>query len=211
MWELLHSILLLVYPMESVYITGVIDGDTIDTSLGRVRLLGINSPERGERCYIESRQAIENLTGGRISLERDLVNKDKYGRLLRHVQSAAWVNLEMVRSGMAKSYCITPNLAYCRQIEDAQAEAMNSGTGCLWSPSENKCIRISDVGSSEVVVKNFCDSEASLEGLYVESGGRQREYFSGKLCSGCEDFRSLDVGRFAMLFDEWGFIDFRAS
>jgi len=210
-WGLLHSILLLICSMEAVSDIGVIDGDTLDTSLGRVRLLGINAPERGERCYSESKQAIETLLTGEISLERDLVDKDKYNRFLRHVHSDTWINLEMVRTGMAKSYCIAPNLVYCNQLANAQTSAMNAGVGCLWSPSGNRCIRILDVGDQEIVVKNYCSSTESLEGLYVESDGRQREYFSGELCAGCEEFLSLNIGRFAMLFDEWGFIDFRAS
>lgn len=211
MWGLIHSILLLIYSLEAVPTMGVIDGDTLDTSLGRVRLLGINSPERGERCYYESKQALESMLGDEVQLERDLVDKDKYGRLLRHAHSNKWINLEMIRAGMAKSYCIAPNLVYCNQLAEAQANAMNAGAGCLWSSSSNPCIRIIDVSKQEVIVKNYCDSTASLEGLYVETDGRNREYFNGNLCAGCDDFRSLNVGRFAMLFDEWGFIDFQAS
>ena len=34
-----------------VDVTGIVDGDTIDTSIGRVRFFGVDTPERGEACW----------------------------------------------------------------------------------------------------------------------------------------------------------------
>ena len=39
---------------QLVEVTGVVDGDTIDTSIGRVRFFGVDTPERGEECFTEA-------------------------------------------------------------------------------------------------------------------------------------------------------------
>ncbi len=36
----------------------IIDGDTLDTSKGRVRLFGVDTPERGERCASEATERL---------------------------------------------------------------------------------------------------------------------------------------------------------
>jgi endonuclease YncB( thermonuclease family) len=66
----------------------VVDGDTVYVSTGdKIRLIGIDTPERGECGYQEATDRLAQLVDGRtIALEagaRDDV--DKYGRLLRYV------------------------------------------------------------------------------------------------------------------------------
>ena len=72
----------------------VIDGDTFKLKTGeRVRLLSIDAPEKGECYYQESRQALKKLIEGRqVRLEKDVSEKDKYGRLLRYVILPAMPN-----------------------------------------------------------------------------------------------------------------------
>jgi len=213
MMRLIYALLLLLHPMVQVGVTKVVDGDTIDTTAGKVRILGINAPERGERCYGESREFLKSLLGNSVKLERDFVGKDKYGRLLRYVHTNVSIPLEMVRKGYAKAYCIFPNYKYRSELEEAQALAMNEGRGCLWKQSNNSCLRISEVSRDGewVRIVNRCSRETSLEGVYVESDGRQKEQFHGELCPGCEDWKSLRIGRFVMLSDGQGFIDFRGA
>lgn len=209
--QIFYALLLIVSPMTEASVTGVIDGDTIDTSVGRVRILGINTPEKGEGCFLESTDFLKGLLEDEVVLERDFVNKDKYDRLLRHVHSPGHVSLEMVQRGYAKAYCLFPNYKYCGELEDAQAYAMNAGVGCLWNHSPNMCFRIREVNRDEDWVKiiNYCREAVPLRGVYLESDGRQREYFSGDICEGCEETKSIEVGRFVMLFDDWGLIDFQ--
>lgn len=68
-------------------VTEVVDGDTIrvDGST-RVRLIGIDAPERSECYYEESKQALQNLLEGEyVRLEKDISGVDGFGRLLRYV------------------------------------------------------------------------------------------------------------------------------
>jgi len=36
-------------------VLGIVDWDTLDTLPGRIRLFGVDTPERGERCYKEAK------------------------------------------------------------------------------------------------------------------------------------------------------------
>ena len=43
----------------------IIDGDTLDTSRGVIRLYGVDTPEVGQRCSTEATQRLRKLAGDR--------------------------------------------------------------------------------------------------------------------------------------------------
>jgi hypothetical protein len=71
-------------------VTHVVDGDTVDVSSGeRVRLIGIDTPERGECGFDAATRRVEELVAGAaiqlVPGARDDV--DRYGRILRYVEA----------------------------------------------------------------------------------------------------------------------------
>jgi endonuclease YncB( thermonuclease family) len=72
-------------------VTGWVDGDTVRTTKGTVRLIGIDTPERGQECSRAASRSARRLApvGSRITLVRVLGrdNTDRYGRKLRYVQN----------------------------------------------------------------------------------------------------------------------------
>ncbi len=78
------------------------DGDTFTLNDGRsVRLIGINSPDRGEPNYIESQEKLKEMTEGkRVYLEYDRYQEDKYGRILAWV----WIDCETTPTFLPASY-----------------------------------------------------------------------------------------------------------
>ena len=88
-------------------VTHIVDGDTLDVSTGeRIRLIGIDTPERGQCGFGEAAAALAAMVDGRevvlVSGARD--DTDRYGRLLRYVEvDGVDANLEMIRSGWARS------------------------------------------------------------------------------------------------------------
>jgi endonuclease YncB( thermonuclease family) len=72
-------------------VTGWVDGDTVHTTKGTVRLIGMDTPERGRECYNAATRSARRLApvGSRITLVRVLGrdNTDRYGRKLRYVQN----------------------------------------------------------------------------------------------------------------------------
>ena len=120
---------------HTALVTHVIDGDTIEVEGGyRVRYVGIDTPERGEPYYWEALQANRNLVEGKkIRMEKDVEDKDKYGRLLRYVWiDNTMVNAELVKLGYAYSYSYPPNVKYQTYFLQMEKEAREHERG-LWS------------------------------------------------------------------------------
>lgn len=112
----------------------VIDGDTIVIEGGyRVRYIGIDSPERGEKYYQEAREANRELVQNkRVRLEKDISDTDRYGRLLRYVYAGDYfVNAELVRKGYARSYAYPPDIKYQAFLKSMEQEARQTGRG-IW-------------------------------------------------------------------------------
>ena len=116
----------------------VIDGDTLILENGdRVRLIGINAPEKNQFYYGEAKEKLKEMVEGKvILLESDRVDKDKYGRLLRYVYlNKTNVNLYLVLNGYAISYPFEENEKYLKKFEAAERIAKDEKIG-IWVPSK---------------------------------------------------------------------------
>lgn len=135
----------------------VTDGDTLVVEVGgreeRVRLIGINTPERGECFADEATAALAGLVeGGEVRLVVDQSDRDDYGRLLRDVYVGdTFVNEDLVRDGFALANRYEPDVAHAGELEAAQAEAEAAGRG-LWAP--DACGR-PDAAAAVVVVEEI--------------------------------------------------------
>ena len=107
----------------------VVDGDTIRVRLpdGReepVRYIGIDTPERGDPCFQEAADANARLVEGRrVRLERDVSERDRYGRLLAYVHRVGddlFVNEALVREGWAEAKEYRPDTARAGRLEAAE-------------------------------------------------------------------------------------------
>lgn len=121
------------YAVESV-----IDGDTIDIDDGRrIRLLGIDSPERGTNPECWGDEAFNHLAAllgdSKVKLEYDVEREDVYGRTLAWVRAeGVFINAKMVDDGAACVLIIPPNGAeYETYLESLESGAMTAGRG-LW-------------------------------------------------------------------------------
>jgi micrococcal nuclease len=131
----------------------VIDGDTIDVIIDggheRVRLTGIDTPEVARdasadrpstpgECFGDEATAFATEllpVGTPVRLERDVVARDDYGRLLAYVYRASdgiFINYEIVRQGYAQPLTIPPNVAYSELMVQAARDAEADDVG-LWS------------------------------------------------------------------------------
>jgi micrococcal nuclease len=119
---------------DTVAVTRVIDGDTIIIEGGyHVRYIGIDAPESGEFYYLEAKQMNEGLVEGKkVRLERDISDKDSYGRLLRYVYVGDdFVNAEIIRQGCAWAIAYPPDVKYQVYLEAVEKEARQSKRG-VW-------------------------------------------------------------------------------
>ena len=125
-------------PPATARVIQVIDGDTIIVEGGyRVRYIGIDAPEihpEAEAFGIEAWQANRRLVEGKeVRLERDVSEKDKYGRLLRYVWvDDVLVEAELVRQGLARAKAYPPDTKYQDYLEQMEADAKLAGRG-IWA------------------------------------------------------------------------------
>ncbi|MBI2103459.1 thermonuclease family protein [Candidatus Woesebacteria bacterium] len=131
---------------DLVLVTKVIDGDTIVLEGGEtVRYIGIDAPEvKGTECFAsESTSKNKELVeGNKVRLEKDVSERDRYGRLLRYAYVVSpeeiigskeiFVNDGLVREGYAKAATYPPDVKYSEQFRLAEAEARENNRG-LWS------------------------------------------------------------------------------
>ncbi len=86
---------------QTAAFTAFVDGDTIGTTAGIVRIIGIDTPERGECGHDEASSTIAGLlTAGdslTLTLPEGQNDRDRYDRLLRHVITADGVDLGLVQ------------------------------------------------------------------------------------------------------------------
>jgi endonuclease YncB( thermonuclease family) len=108
-------------PGENANVIRVIDGDTIVTDRGTVRLIGINTPELKDCGGKEARtEVFFLLTGKDVELVSAGRDKDKYGRLLRYVvYRGNDVGEGLIKNGFAKA-------------------KYDSEDGYDWHPNENR-------------------------------------------------------------------------
>ena len=126
---------------NTVLVTRVIDGDTIEIEGGaKIRYIGIDAPEIayaqqageffGQEASEKNRELVE---GKRVYLEKDTQNEDDHGRLLRYVWvNDMMVNAELVKLGYAYSYTCPPNVKYQKYFLQLEEEAREQEQG-LWA------------------------------------------------------------------------------
>jgi len=122
---------------SQVRVVRVIDGDTIEIAGGaHVRYIGMDTPEtypKVEFCGPEAKaKNIELVEGKLVTLEKDVSETDKYGRLLRYVYvDGVFVNGELVRLGYAEAVSYPPDTRYQWQLERLEKEAKAAKMG-IW-------------------------------------------------------------------------------
>lgn len=123
---------------DGAVVVDVVDGDTIEVSLDgdreRVRLVGINAPERGECLADDATRWLRDQIGGReVDLVADESDRDRYGRLLRYVEvDGVDVGAELVRAGLALARRYPPDTARADEYEVEQGAAEAAGLG-MWA------------------------------------------------------------------------------
>ena len=117
----------------------ILDGDTLDASVEgarvRVRLFGVDAPERGERCAQEARLRLAGLlpVGAPLLLLPGPRNDDG-SRLLRYAFTAperTSVEAVLIGEGLARAWRRDGQLR--DQLVALEGRTRAAGVGCLWS------------------------------------------------------------------------------
>ena len=124
---------------QAAKVSHVIDGDTIWVEIEeeefKVRMIGVDTPERGETFYQEATDYTrQHLEGKVIYLEKDRSDTDRYDRLLRYIwlevpkdqseeeKDQKLFNGFLVREGLAKIVTFEPDTKYHTYYEKLGAK-----------------------------------------------------------------------------------------
>lgn len=128
-----------------ISVIAVHDGDTVSVILDnrkeKVRLIGIDAPEIGQKPWGEKAKkyldALLNSSGWKVKPEFDVDKRDKYGRILAYLWTTdgKLINLLMVKIGYAMLFTFPPNVKYVTELKVAQREARDRGLGIWADPS----------------------------------------------------------------------------
>ncbi len=122
------------HALELSQVSKVIDGDTITLDNGeKVRLIGIDTPERGQCYYKEAKLRLTELVlNKKVELEKDITNRDKYKRLLRYIYiDNSSINKILVEEGYAKSYYYPPDIKNYQIFRQSEKLAKKNSLG-MW-------------------------------------------------------------------------------
>ena len=117
---------------QLVDVTRVIDGDTLDTSVGRVRFFGVDTPERGNPCFQEATNFTRMTAGDKVRLETGPRRSDSYGRRLAYVYESSGdsIDAQLISEGFAVAW--TRDGQHRDYLTNLEENARRNRTGCLW-------------------------------------------------------------------------------
>jgi micrococcal nuclease len=123
----------------------VVDGDTIHVQVAgrreKVRYIGVDTPESVRpgtpvECFAKAASKLNAslVAGERVRLERDVSERDRYGRLLAYVhrvRDGLFVGAELVRRGYAHARRYPPDVRHAATFARLERVARQEGRG-LW-------------------------------------------------------------------------------
>ena len=158
---------------KTVFVVRVIDGDTFESDQGTLRLANINTPEKSEKGYEEAKLFISGFQDSEVQIEE--LSTDRYGRILARVYTPDYLNLALVRQGLARKFLV--HESELSLFDAAEKDAVNSGRG-LWKHSPlYDCFEVGIFPSEEILqIENKC-GETNMGGFVITDESRKKYKF----------------------------------
>ncbi len=151
---------------QTTQVTKIIDGDTIETSIGKIRLLGINTPEKNQPYYQEAKEFLNQIENKTIQVQKDKEDLDKYDRKLRYIfYQNRIINIEILEKGLATTFMIE-DLIYKDKLKKAEDFAKTNQLN-LWEKSTSECadcIQLQELNPEKefFIIQNLCNINCNL-------------------------------------------------
>ena len=165
---------------ETGIVERVIDGDTIVVNGSSVRLLGINTPEKGEVFFDNATSFLEEqVLGKEVVLRFGKEKYDMYNRKLSYVFIGREnINKKIIENGYANFYFPKGEDLYSKDLRQAWETCLEQNVN-LCEKSEETCIVLDDwnIKEQKVVLKNICNESVNISGWSVKDEGRKIYFF----------------------------------
>ena len=113
-------------------VSQIVDGDTFHSGGTKIRIYGIDTPERGQKCYSEATKRLRELAGDAVRTENGPRLADRFGRSLAYVFTSNGMSIDeiLIREGLAHAW--KGDGHHRDHLVDVEREARESNRGCLW-------------------------------------------------------------------------------
>ena len=171
---------------QTAQVIRVIDGDTLETNLGKIRLLGINTPEKKQPFHDEAEEFLNNLTLNK-TVELEITGKDKYDRYLAYIFiDNEIINQKVLENGFANLYYYGKD-QYYDQMKNSEEFARKNELGIWKKSSKSFCVSLIELDYTEetrctnqeiLILNNSCqeinviikDDANHIENIILPSG-----------------------------------------
>lgn len=162
---------------EQVHVDRIIDGDTIESNSTSIRLLGINTPERGEYFYEEAKEFLEQeILNKTVALKYGKERYDKYERVLAYIFfNNQNINLLLVEEGYANIYFPSGKDQYYNQFIEAWEDCIDKNVN-LCEASQHVCAQCISINKNNII--NNCGFSCDIIDWRIKAEGRQNIIFS---------------------------------
>ena len=121
---------------ELVDVTRVIDGDTLDTNIGRVQLFGADAPAPGETCATEVTEFLASIVSRQVRLRYGPPLRDEFNTHQAYVfdSSGNSLDYQLIVSGYARARTREREQLPGRHEDEfvsLEKSSQNSAAGCL--------------------------------------------------------------------------------
>jgi endonuclease YncB( thermonuclease family) len=163
-------------------VTRVLDGETIEVAMNNqsyiVRYIGIDAPGMVQPIEWKGPEAVNNnsslVSGQYVTLAKDVSEVDPNGYLLRYViAKSTFVNLQLVRGGMARVVVVPPDTACSTTFLAAQAEAQAGVLG-VWQATLTPTSTITPTPTNTLLPTDTLEAVCNCKVVYS-----------------CKDFRTV--------------------
>ncbi len=168
---------------ETAKIIRVIDGDTVSIGNQSIRMLGINTPEKGEEYSAEAKDFTQNkLLNHTINLEFGKNKYDLYHRILAYlILNGKNINKELIENGYANFYFPAGKDIHYAEFKQAWESCLNKNIN-LCEKSTDKCascIQLKELNykAQTTIFTNICDYNCDLTNWRMKDEGRKNFIF----------------------------------